>query len=63
MNHAATYLHHKAQPYGANYEACVARFQVGFVADRVCRTSDAAFKRAVETCERLISAIKANAGV
>jgi len=57
------YARHVDQPYGAAYAAAVARFQEGFLRDRVCRDLDSAFARAVETAERLLPAIMAKAGV
>lgn len=56
------YLSHVDQPYGKEYAAAVGRFQEGFLRDKVCRDLDAAFAKAVETCERLLPAIKAKAG-
>jgi hypothetical protein len=55
------YLSHVDQPYGAAYAAAVGRFQEGFLRDKVCRDLDAAFAKAVDTCERLLPAIKAKA--
>ena len=60
-DHHETYMAHVAKPYGATYAAAVRRYQEGFLKDRVCRDLDAAFARAVETAERLVSAIAAKA--
>ncbi len=57
MDHIATYCARIDQPFGNHYAACVGRFQEGFLKDRVCRDLDAAFNRAVETCERMFPAI------
>lgn len=58
MDHESIYLSHVDQPYGEHYAACVGRFQEGFLRDKVCTDIDAAFARAVETCERTIAVIK-----
>ena len=55
------YLAHVDKPYGKAWAETVGRFQEGFLRDKVCRDLDAAFAKAVETCERLLPAIKAKA--
>jgi hypothetical protein len=61
MDHHGIYIGHIDQPYGDRYAAAVGRFQEGFLRDKVCRDLDRAFEKAVETCEKLVPAIKAAA--
>ena len=56
-----TYIAHTSQPYAKHYAAGVGRFQEGFLRDKVCADLEDAFVRAVDTCERLLPAIKARA--
>jgi hypothetical protein len=62
MDHAATYARNVDQ-VGTHYANCVRRFQDGFLEGPrpLCKDPDAAFKRAVETCERLLPVIRARA--
>jgi len=62
MDHHATYARNFDQ-IGMHYANCVRRLQDGFLEGRrpVCKDLDAAFERAVETCEGLLPVIRARA--
>ena len=55
------YIREVDAPNGKDFAAMVGRFQEGFLADRVTRDIDEAFRRAVEASVKLIPAMNARA--
>ena len=56
------YLDHIDAPYGKQFSAIVGRFQEGFLRDKVCKTLDEAFAKAVDAAVRMVPAMRIKEG-